>query len=152
MIKALKQFFDDQLRQKEDDRPQEHALQIAAAALLFEVSRSDDSVEACERKKIIGLVKKQFNLSENEASVLLDLAEQEAHDATCLHGFISLINENWSQQQRVELVEYMWRIAYSDQKLNDHEVHLMRKVQRLLYIPHKQFIGAKLKAKNKTSS
>ncbi|MDJ0956166.1 MAG: TerB family tellurite resistance protein [Arenicellales bacterium] len=147
MIKALKQFFDDQLSQKEDDHPQEHALQIAAAALLFEVSRSDHSVKPEQRESIIGLVKKQFNLSEEEATVLLDLAEQEVHDATSLHGFVTLINENWSQQQRLELVEYMWRVAYSDQKLNDHEVHLMRKVQRLLYIPHKQFIGAKLKAK-----
>ena len=148
MIKALKQFFDDQLSQREDDRPQEHALQIAAAALLFEVCRSDHSVKPEERDKITGLVKEQFNLTEDEASTLLDLAEQEVHDATSLYGFVSLINDNWSQQQRVDLVEYMWRVAYSDQKLNDHEVHLMRKVQRLLYIPHKQFIGAKLKAKN----
>ena len=147
MIKALKQFFDDQLSRREDDQPQEHALQIAAAALLFEISRSDHSVEPEEREKITRLVKQQFNLSEDEATVLLDLAEQEVHDATSLHGFVSLINDNWSQQQRLELVEYMWRVAYSDQKLDDHEVHLMRKLQRLLYIPHKQFIGAKLKAK-----
>lgn len=148
MIKALKQFFDDQLSQREDDHPQEHALQIAAAALLFEVSRSDHSVKPEERDKINWLVKEQFNLTDDEATILLDLAEQEVHDATSLYGFVSLINDNWSQQQRVELVEYMWRVAYSDQKLNDHEVHLMRKVQRLLYIPHKQFIGAKLKAKS----
>ena len=147
MIKALKQFFDDQLSQREDDQPREHALQIAAAALLFAVSRSDHSVEPEEREKITSLVKQQFNLTEDEATVLLDLAEQEVHDATSLHGFVSLINDNWSQKQRIELVEYMWQVAYSDQKLNDHEIHLMRKVQRLLYIPHKQFIGAKLKAK-----
>lgn len=147
MIKALKQFFDDQLSQKDDARPAEHALQIAAAALLFEVSRSDHRVRPEQREKITELVKKQFELSESETTVLLDLAEQEIHDATSLHGFVSLINENWSQRQRVELVEYMWQVAYSDQKLNDHEVHLMRKIQRLLYIPHKQFIGAKLRAR-----
>ena len=148
MIKALKQFFDDQLSLKEGHRPREHDLQIAAAALLFEVSRSDHSVNPEERKTITELVKNQFNLTESEAAVLSDLAEQEVHDATSLHGFVSLINENWSQQQRVELVEYMWQVAYSDQELDDHEVHLMRKVQRLLYIPHKRFISAKLKAKN----
>ena len=115
---------------------------------MFEVSRSDHSVDSEERKKITELVKNQFNLSESEATVLLDLAEQEVHDATSLHGFVSLINENWSQRQRVALVEYMWQVAYSDQELNDHEVHLMRKVQRLLYIPHKRFISAKLKAKS----
>ncbi len=79
---------------------------------------------------------------------MLDLAEQEARDATSLHGFVSLINKNWSEEQRIELVEYMWQVAYSDQKFNDHEVHLMRKIQRLLYVPHKQFIGAKLRARD----
>lgn len=147
MLKAIKQYFDDQLSQAEDARPGNHALQIAAAAMLFEVSRSDQNTDPRQRAIMAELVKKQFALSENEAAVLLDLAEQEVHDATSLHGFISLINKNWSERQRIELVEYMWQVAYSDNVLNDHEVHLMRKVQRLLYIPHKQFIGAKLRAK-----
>lgn len=147
MLKAIKQFFDDQLSQTEDARPENHALQIAAAAMLFEVSRSDQNTDPRQRAIMAELVKKQFNLSEDEAAVLLDLAEQEVHDATSLHGFISLINKNWSERQRIELVEYMWQVAYSDSMLNDHEVHLMRKVQRLLYIPHKQFIGAKLRAR-----
>lgn len=148
MIKALKQFFDDQLSQPQADRPRDHDLQIAAAALLFEVSRSETHTSEQERDKIARLVKRQFQLSEHEAAVLLDLAEQEVHDATSLHGFVSLINKNWAASQRLELVEYMWQIAYVDEQLDDHEVHLMRKVQRLLYIPHKQFIGAKLRARD----
>lgn len=148
MIKALKQFFDDQLSQNQEDQPREHDLQIASAALLFEISRSETRTSVQERDKITRLVKRQFQLNEHEAAVLLDLAEQEVHDSTSLHGFVSLINKNWTAKQRLELVEYMWQIAYVDEQLDDHEVHLMRKVQRLLYIPHKQFIGAKLRARD----
>lgn len=148
MIKAIKQFFDDQLSQVNDASPQRHTLEIAAAALLFEVSRSDHDTEKGERETITELIKKQFCLSEGEATALLDLAEQEVHNATSLHEFVSLINENWSEQQRLRLVEHMWQVAYSDKSLNDHEVHLMRKIQRLLYIPHKKFISAKLRAKD----
>ena len=148
MIKALKQFFDDQLSQDQDDRPRDHDLQVATAAMLFEVSRSDHQSSAREREKITRLVKRQFQLGEHEAAVLLDLAEQEVHDSTSLHGFVTLINKNWTEQQRLELVEYMWQVAYVDEQLDDHEVHLMRKVQRLLYIPHKKFIGAKLRARD----
>lgn len=148
MIKALKQFFDDQLSREEGDQPLGHKLQIAAAALLFEISYSDRDTDPRQREIITQLVTKQFELSESEATTLLDLAEQEARSATSLHGFVSLINKSWSERQRIELAEYMWQVAYSDQKLNDHEIHLMRKIQRLLYIPHKQFIGAKLRAKN----
>lgn len=148
MIKALKQFFDENLHQVPDRRPREHDLQIAAAALLFEISRSDESTNADERGKIAALVKRQFQLSEGEAAILLDLAEQEAHDSTSLHGFVSLINSDWTEAQRLELVEHMWQIAWLDDQLDDHEIHLMRKIQRLLYIPHKKFIGAKLRARD----
>jgi uncharacterized tellurite resistance protein B-like protein len=148
MIKALKQFFDENLHQAPDRRPREHDLQIAAAALLFEISRSDERTNSEERDKIAALVQRQFQLSDDEAGVLLDLAEQEAHESTSLHGFVTLINSDWTEQQRLELVEHMWQIAYLDDQLDDHEVHLMRKIQRLLYIPHKKFIGAKLRARD----
>ena len=47
MIKAIKQFFDENLHQTPDQQPpKEHDLQIAAAALLFEISRSDESTSA----------------------------------------------------------------------------------------------------------
>lgn len=151
MIKSIKQFFNDQLSQTKDDLPQHHTLEIAAAALLFEVSRSDHNTDKRERKTITELIKRQFCLSEEEASTLLDLAEREVHNATSLLQFVSLINENWSEQQRLQLVEHMWQVAYSDENLNDHEIHLMRKIQRLLYIPHKKFISAKLRAKDSPS-
>ena len=60
------------------------------------------------------------------------------------------MNENWSTTARIELVEFMWRVAYADDKLDDHEVHLMRKIARLLHIPHKKFIGAKFKARDES--
>lgn len=148
MLSAIKKFFDDNLHQSPDQRPREHDLQIAAAALLFEISRSDERTKAEERDEIAALVTRQFALTESEAAVLLDLAEQEAHDSTSLHGFVTLINSDWTEEQRIQLVEHMWQIAYLDDQLDDHEVHLMRKIQRLLYIPHKKFIGAKLRARD----
>ena len=148
MIKAIKQFFDDRLAPPGESPPQRRTLETAAAALLFEVSRSDHETDDRERTIITELVKKQFRLSEDEAETLLDLAEQEVSDATSLHQFVALINQKWSQQQRLQLVEHMWKVAYSDNSLNDHEIHLMRKIQRLLYVPHKKFIGAKLRAKS----
>ena len=148
MLRAIKQFFDEQLSPESGDTPHRHTLEIAAAALLFEVSRSDYNTDDKDREIITELIKRQFCLSEQEAETLLQLAEQEVHDATSLHQFVSLLNENWSPRQRLKLVELMWQVAYADDVLNDHEGHLMRKIQRLLYIPHRQFIGAKLRAKD----
>jgi uncharacterized tellurite resistance protein B-like protein len=41
----------------------------------------------------------------------------------------------------------MWQVVYTDGRLDDHELHLMRKIQRLLHIPQRDFIAAKLRHK-----
>lgn len=147
MLKTVQSFFANHIQSGEGDRSPEHAQQLAAAALLFEVSRSDHDIDEKERQSIEEIVHSKFDLSRDEVETLMDLAAQEVADASSLFGFTSLINDHWSVDQRVHLAELMWRVAFADGRLDDHEVHLMRKIQKLLHIPHKRFIGAKLQAR-----
>ena len=64
-----------------------------------------------------------------------------------LHGFTTLINQQWSIEERTRLVEKMWQVVYADGRLDDHEQHLMRKLQSLLHVPHRDYIAAKLRHK-----
>lgn len=147
MLNTVQSFFSRHIQSDEANTSPEHAEQLAAAALLFEVSRSDHDIDDKEKDSIEAIVRSKFDLSAEEVESLLDLAEQEVHDASSLFGFTSLINDHWSIDQRVHLAELMWRVAFADGRLDDHEVHLMRKIQKLLHIPHKRFIGAKLQAR-----
>jgi uncharacterized tellurite resistance protein B-like protein len=148
MIERIRKFFDANLgTPKSGQAPSAEALQLAAVALMFEVGRSDFEVDAAELEHITEAVRGQFQISDEQTRVLLELAREHAEHATSLHGFTSLINDHWTLEQKLQLVEYMWRVAYADRHLNDHEVHLMRKIARLLYIPHRQFITAKLRAR-----
>jgi len=147
MLKTVQSFFSKHIQGGEAGQDPEHAQQLAAAALLFEVSRSDDDVADIEKSRIEEIVRNNFDLSAEEVETVTQLAEQEVADASSLFGFTSLINEHWSMDQRVNLVEHMWHVAFADGKLDDHEVHLMRKIQKLLHIPHKRFIGAKIQAR-----
>jgi len=146
MLKTVQSFFSKHIQGREDQDP-EHVQQLAAAALLFEVSRSDDDVADIEKSRIEEIVRSSFSLSDEEVRTVMDLAEQEIAESSSLFGFTSLINEHWSIDQRVNLAEHMWHVAFADGKLDDHEVHLMRKIQKLLHIPHKRFIGAKMQAR-----
>lgn len=147
MLKTVQTFFSKHIQSDDSDQSPEHAEQLAAAALLFEVSRSDHDIDEQEKSSIETIVRSKFDLTSEEVDSLMDLAEQEVHDASSLFGFTSLINDHWSVDQRVQLAELMWRVAFADGRLDDHEVHLMRKIQKLLHIPHKRFIGAKLQAR-----
>ncbi|MDH3639556.1 MAG: TerB family tellurite resistance protein, partial [Gammaproteobacteria bacterium] len=143
MISAIKKFFNEQLATTERSQPSDHQLHLAAAALLFEVSRSDYSIDAAELKKIRTLVESMSDLSESETTQLMRFAEEEAQEATSLHEFTTLINDNWALEQKLQLAEWLWQVVFADGHLDDHEVHLMRKIQRLLYLPQKPFIAAK---------
>ena len=108
---------------------------------------SDYDLGEEERTTIQQLVREQFDLDDTDASVLATLAQQRVRESVGLHGFTSLINQHWSEKDRLNLVEQMWRVVYADGRLDDHELHLMRKIQRLLHIPQKDFVSAKLRHK-----
>lgn len=151
MINAIKKFFDSHLASDLPADAGERQLRVAAVALLFEVGRSDFSMDPAERIKIADIVREQFELPAAESDALLGLAEREVSEATSLHGFTSLINQHWPLERRVALVQFMWNVVYADGRMDDHELHLMRKIQRLLYIPHEQFVAARLRAKSSES-
>tara|TARA_Y100000746_G_C15215859_1_gene331312 strand:- start:106 stop:555 length:450 start_codon:yes stop_codon:yes gene_type:complete len=147
MIDAISEFFRDRLQVQKNSDSAEDAARLAAAALLFEAAMSDYDLGEEERTTIQQLVREQFDLDDTDASVLATLAQQRVRESVGLHGFTSLINQHWSEKDRLNLVEQMWRVVYADGRLDDHELHLMRKIQRLLHIPQKDFVSAKFRHK-----
>ena len=151
MIEAIQNFFKTRIESKESDEEKETAARVAAGALLFEAAMSDYQLDDVERQTIKDLIIEQFNLDRTDAMTLIALAESQAKEATGLHGFTTLINQNWSETERVNLMEKMWRVVYADGRLDDHELHLMRKIQRLLHIPQVDYVAGKLRNKPSTT-
>ena len=151
MIEAIQNFFKTRIEAKEGDEEKETGARVAAAALLFEAAMSDYQLDDVERQTIKDLITEQFNLDRADAMTLIALAESQAKEATGLHGFTTLINQNWSETERVDLMEKMWRVVYADGRLDDHELHLMRKIQRLLHIPQVDYVAGKLRNKPSTT-
>jgi len=93
-------------------------------------------------------VRDKFGLSVGEAEALVRLAEDEAREATDHYQFTSLINQRFSQEQKQRVVELMWQVAYADSELSAYEQHVIRKIADLLYVPHRAYIAAKLRARD----
>ncbi len=92
------------------------------------------------------LISQRFTLTDNETEQLIQLAEQEAEQAIDYHCFTSLINTHFSAEEKVDIVEHLWQIAYADGQINKYEDHLVRKISELIYVPHSAFIAAKHRA------
>lgn len=152
MIASIKEFFQQFIepgtRQTEADRGK--ALQIATAALLLEMMRMDEHIAVEERHSIIATLRQQFNLDSEQLTTLLDLAEQEARQATGYYQFTSLINKTCTADQKICIIENLWQVAMADAHLDAHELHLMRKIADLLYVGHADFVAAKQRARQTT--
>jgi uncharacterized tellurite resistance protein B-like protein len=128
----------------------EHALRLAAAALLFEVVRADGEVKPEERTVMRAAVQSTFDLSAEETRVLVDLAEAESRSAISLFEFTRVIDEAFSAGQKKRVVELLWLVAFADAEKHAHEEHLVRKIAGLLHVPHPDFIDAKIRAREKS--
>lgn len=122
----------------------EKALQLATASLLIEISRADHHVAPAERKAIAAAVQSFFGLSEQETAELVQLAESEMEGATCLYEFTRLVDTHFNYDQKIKVIENLWRVAYADADKHHYEEHVVRKIADLLHVSHKDFIRARL--------
>lgn len=148
MLKAILDFFDTNLRPNQDASHNQHRLDVATAALLIEVARMDTHISDLERDMVFTSVRAKFSLTEQESTALIELAQAEAKQATDYYQFTTLINQHFSPEQKHHVIEQLWQVAYADNKLDMYEEHYIRKIADLLYVPHAQYIAAKLKVRD----
>jgi uncharacterized tellurite resistance protein B-like protein len=144
LLKKLKDLFGKE--GAATGEAEDRALELACAALMFEVARADFSVEKTEQDAVTSLLIAQFNLAADEVSTITEAAIAQADAATCLFEFTRTLNELASAEQKRNLLGMMWRVAMADNALSRYEEHVIRKVADLLYVPHGDFIAAKQSA------
>ena len=154
MLQSLKDLFDRLLppAAEADPRAAEHLLQLATAVMLVEVMRADASFHAGERAAVLAALRDKFALADDEAARLAELAEATARQATDLFGFTSRINERFEMPQKLRMVEHMWRVAYADGHLSEHERHVLWRIADLLHVPQGAYVHARLRAQQEAGA
>ena len=143
LIQKLKALFSEDTDTAVDAK----ALELACAALMFEVARADFAVDGSEQQAVHDLLQAEFDLSQEEIDAVTEEAADSADAATCLFEFTRAVNDLASADQKRTLIRMMWRVAMADNAISRYEEHLIRKVADLLYIPHADFIQAKQAAR-----
>ena len=150
MIDIVKRFFSKSKEDDSDDKSQktEHDLRVATCALFVEMARIDETFTEEEMETIISILNEKYGLSRELADALIEEANKELDDSVDLWQFARLINENYSTDEKIEIVETLWQIVYVDGKMDQYEHYLMNKLKNLLRLTHGQLIDAKLKVKH----
>ncbi len=120
--------------------------------LLVEVARSDNDLTQEELDTMAAAVKSTSSLSTQEIDQLISSCLAEADQAISLHQHIRLINDTFSHEQKVQLMEQMWSVAYADGDLDRYEEYTIRKTSDLIYLKHRDFMQAKLRVLDRVNS
>jgi len=147
MLSAIKNYFEKNIS-PEANGDLEHELKLATAALLIEMMNQDDQVldkEIDAAKKALTV---KFGLTDDEYHDLIALAEEEVKEAVDYHQFTSLIAREFTQAQKIKVVELLWSVAYADSHLDSMEEHMVRKIADLIYVSHKDFMKTKHKVQS----
>ena len=147
MLRALKDLLESVSAPATPAGRTYHDLHLATAVLLVEVMRADPQLGASERQAVLDALRRKFPLAEDELARLVELAEERSRGSNDFFQFTNVINERFSHEQKVRMVEYMWQVAFADGHLDAHENHLISKVAGLLHVTHGEYIAAKLHAK-----
>ena len=150
MLNIVKRFFSKEKERSPDAAGQEtgHDIHVATCALLVEIARIDGTFTKEEMETIFSILKGKYGLSREHADALIAEAEKELEESVDLWQFARLINENYSNEEKMEIIETLWRIVYVDGKMDQYEHYLMNKFKNLLRVSHNQLIDMKLKVKH----
>lgn len=145
MIAKLKQFLSE-LQETPSPEQQAHQLRLAAACMLMEVVFADEEMSSVEADLLPALLKQTLDINDADATALINEAQQRGSAATSLFEFTSVINDNFSIEQKQQLVLAMWQVAYADGHLCQYEDQIIRRCADLLYLKHSELIQLRNKA------
>lgn len=140
MLNRIKQML-DRVAGEPAARPASHAhdeLHIAACALLVEAATLDGDFTGDERAAIGTILRRHLGLSDEEAGTLLEEAEARHGEANQLLAFTRAIKNEYSPEERVEIIEMLWEVAYADGVLHDYEANLLRRIGGLIYVSDRE--------------
>ena len=154
MLDVVKRFFS---KVTEDDskvinEQRKHDTRVATCALLVEMARIDETFTQAEMDAILSILKEKYGLSREHADALIAEADKALDESVDLWQFAKRINEYYSNEEKIEIIETLWRIVYVDGKMDKYEHYLMNKLATLLRLSHEQLIDAKLKVLHPSKS
>lgn len=121
---------------------------IALSVLLLEAAHVDGNCSADEMEHVIKTLTAQYQVRPEDIQELIDEGYRRRKDAVDLFEFTRFMNQQFSREEKIEVMESVWLIIHADGQLEHHEDHFAHKLAHLLRLTHKEMIQAKITARS----
>ena len=121
---------------------------ILIASLLIECAKEDGDFSDDEIIKIKSLLNTKLNIDSNDVNAIFDAALEITQDNVEIYSLTKDIRDNFSHEEILKILEYMWVVMLADGHVDDFEAALMRKIIGLFHLTGKDSSIAKENALN----
>ena len=133
---------------KDIQKKPQFEIELIGAVLAYEIARSDGDISDSELNILIEEIKKisiEVNKTDEE---ILSIIETYSKNSVSFHEFIADINNDFSKQEKLSLISFLWDVAYADSILDVDEERLIRRIADLIRIKDIEVLKLKHRAKN----
>lgn len=127
-------FFKKKKILNDDNKIKDFEIELTAAILAYEIARSDGEVTSDELVILMEEIEKIAEKVGKSKAEILKIIETYSNNSVSFHDFIEDINKNYSKDNKLILLEFLWTTAYADGKLDVDEERLVRRVADLIRI------------------
>ena len=123
-------------------------IELTAAVLAYEIARIDGEISDDELSILMQEIRniaKKVNKDEKE---ILKIIEIYSNDSVSFYEFVEDINKNYTKENKLSLISFMWQIAFADGNLEVNEEKLIRRLADLIKIKDLEVLKLKDDAKN----
>ena len=123
-------------------------IELTATILAYEIARSDGDISKSELDLLLNEVKKITSKVNKSQDEILEIIETYSKNSVSFHEFIEDINKDYSKEEKLSLIKYLWDVAYADNILEVSEERLIRRIADLIKIKDVEVLKLKDSSKN----
>jgi len=126
----------------------EFEIELIGAVLAYEIARSDGDISDLELNLLIEEIKKISKKVNKTDEEIFSIIETYSKDSVSFHEFIADINNDFSKEEKLSLISFLWDVAFADSQLDVDEERLIRRIADLIRIKDVEVLKLKDKARN----
>ena len=123
-------------------------IELTASLLAYEIARGDGDVSESELSIILNEIKKITSKVGKSEQEILKIIQNFSSDSISFHEFIEDINKDYSKEDKLALLTFLWSVAYADSVLEVNEERLIRRIADLIHLKDIDVLKIKDKVRN----
>ena len=141
-------FFKNLFKTEDSEaESKDNSIQKSICSLMIEVAYADNQLDESELKAMANSLSK-LDIQQEEIREIVDETLAKSKESISFYEHTRILNDQLDYDQKKDVLNSVWSIAFADGQMNKHEEHLIRRIADLLYLNHKEFINSKLDHKN----